>query len=313
MRKRPQRSPQAETNGDASLPQPYRTGSYLIYDYAVGASPHIRKGTKLSDRGFRASGSCQLDEKPLAKTLKSVAPSNGKLHLVDLRQETHAFYDNKAVSLYADKDWANVGRSPAWIADDERRLIDVGTTPKVQIFFITKGAEDRVTPGLTTELTVTDAATEEMIAARMTFPVQYHRLPTTDHCPPFAMLGPFIAFFNKVDPAKDWVHFHCHGGDGRTTTFLALYDMASWFKLWKADRFPTLDQFADRQCQLFSYSLNPDRNCDGKSVPRDWKYELAKERWLVLAFMRWAILNGLLSSNKPFVLPHDWKSKALEA
>jgi hypothetical protein len=88
--------------------------------------------------------------------------------------------------------------------------------------------------------------------------------------------------------------------------------MASWFKNWKTDRFPTLEQFAQRQCQLFSYSLNPDRNCDGKSVPPDWKYELARERWFVLAFMRWYILNGLLFSNKPFDLPPDWKSKALE-
>ena len=313
MSKRAQGSPQGETNCDTSLPQPYRTGSYLIYDYAVGADPHIRKGTKLSDRGFRASGSCQLDEEPLTWTLQSVAPQGGKLHLVDLRQETHAFYNKKAVSLYADKDWANVWRSPAWIAEDERRLIDVQATPKVRIFFLTKDAEDRVTPGSTAELTVTDAATEEIIASRMPFPVVYHRLPTTDHCPPFEMLEPFIAFCNQIDLVKDWVHFHCHGGDGRTTTFLALYDMAFWFRHWKTDRFPTLEQFAQRQCQLFSYSLNPDKDCGGHPAKQDWKYELARERWFVLAFMRWYILNGLLFSKKRFVLPGDWKSKAWEA
>jgi hypothetical protein len=297
----------------STLPQPYRTGSYLIYDYGTDGKPNIRQGTKLAYRGFRASGSHQLDAPLLTSTLKSLAPSGGKLHLVDLRQETHGFYNGEAVSLYADKDWANVWRSPAWIAEDERRLVDVGATANVRMFSYTKDAEERIIPTGITELTVTDAATEETIARRMPFPVVYHRLPTTDHCPPFEMLEPFIAFCNQIDLAKDWVHFHCHGGDGRTTTFLALYDMAFWFRNWKTDRFPTLEQFAHRQCQLFNYSLNPDKDCGRKPANQDWKYELARERWFVLAFMRWYILNGLLFSKKRFVLPRDWKSKALEA
>jgi len=294
------------------LPLPYRTGGYLINDYAIGANPHIRQGTDLSDRGFRASGSRQLDEEPLLVTLKRFTPAQGTLHLVDLRQETHAFFDGKAVSLYADKDWGNVWRTPSWIADDESRMVgDIKKTPDVKIFNLEKAAEGGVVPVAVADVRVMSAKTEKM-AAESVPRVVYHRLPTPDHCPPFEVLPPFLDLLKRVDPAKDWVHFHCHGGDGRTTTFLALYDMAYWFRMWKTDRFPTLQEFADRECRLFKYNLNPDYDCNRKPTTPDWKYELARERWDVLGFMRLYILNGLLFSDQPFVLPDDWKTKGLE-
>ena len=39
----------------------------------------------------------------------------------------------------------------------------------------------------------------------------------------------------------DWVHCHCHGGDGRTTTFLALFDMVHWAKTKGTSKFPTVE------------------------------------------------------------------------
>ena len=184
-------------------------------------------------------------------------------------------------------------------------------TQSVRIFSLAKTAESGVAPAAVQEVSVRTAKTEQT-ATRMPG-VVYHRFPTPDHCPPFEMLQPFVDLFRQIDPNRDRVHFHCHGGDGRTSTFLALYDMAYWFTNWKTDRFPTLDGFANRQCNLFDYSLNPAHDCEGKKVTPDWKYKLAEIRWFVLGFMRWYILNGLLQSNESFVLPDDWKAKALEA
>jgi Inositol hexakisphosphate len=47
----------------------------------------------------------------------------------------------------------------------------------------------------------------------------------SDHCRPTDdMVDRFVTFVHGL-PANAWLHFHCHGGDGRTTTFMALYDM----------------------------------------------------------------------------------------
>ena len=72
----------------------------------------------------------------------------------------------------------------------------------------------------------------------------------------------------------DWVHFHCHGGDGRTTTFLAMYDMFWWVKT-HAPPYQPVEWFVERQLTTFKYDLNPG-NCD---LNKDWKCALASERW----------------------------------
>src|SRR5262245_16180145 len=69
----------------------------------------------------------------------------------------------------------------------------------------------------------------EMVAQRlkpMDTTVQYLRIPVTDHCAPSDTAVDKLCGLRdeaRKDP-RSWVHFHCHGGDGRTTTFLTLYD-----------------------------------------------------------------------------------------
>src|SRR5262249_8189956 len=179
-------------------------------------------------------------------------PAPARLHLVDLRQEHHAFINWRAVSWFADKDWANVWQQPVWIEEDERRRIDrAAAVPTARVFSYDEDKNSgRISPTGCTEITVASAVTERMVAEEpgwLSCPVSYHRLPVTDHCPPFEMLEPFITLFTQIDPAKDWVHFHCHGGDGRTTTFLALYDMAYWATVYGLQDFPKqFDKFAER-------------------------------------------------------------------
>lgn len=118
------------------------------------------------------------------------------------------------------------------------------------------------------------------------FTVKYVRIPVTDHCAPSsAAINVFRALAGEVT-SNDWVHFHCHGGDGRTTTFLAMYDMWSW-KRWSTHPLPDLKVFACRQYALAPhYCLNPD-GCDcglPSSQPiGGWKRPLALQRWEGLA------------------------------
>ena len=312
-----------------SIPLPpvlgkFRTGSYLIYDDDPDDDPswptNLRRGTDLQDTPFRASGSHQLDVSRLATALKSVAPSNAQLYLVDLREESHLYFGKHAVSWYADKDFANVGQTLAWIVADEAALAAINAQRETQVFCINEDDQGNVAPTGYRELFVESAATEEEVAAQMSpsFRPNYIRIPVTDHCMPSTdALNRFVKLCHSLKP-DEWVHCHCHGGDGRTTTFLALFDMVSWFKAHGTSGFPTIEEFACRQCQIFSYCLNPNACPKPPSpekwyckdaTPPDWKYYLAVERWLFLDAVRTWIVNGGLEGEQPFNLPDDWEQR----
>jgi hypothetical protein len=294
---------------------PYRTGSYLVYDVKPPSendppgsekkAEHFRSAWTLDTHPYPASGSHQLDAGRLVEILKSeVIGRHGtrNLFLVDLREETHGFLDGKAASWYADNDFGNVGQSPGLIERDEEARLGALAGETVQIFKITNDPGDnrcqqRMMPTCCSEVAVGTAATERQAFHEQKIgpsTVQYVRIPVTDHCGPsecaLARLRDCVPV--STDPADAWVHFHCHGGDGRTTTFLALYDMLCWKH--SNDPFPPggLDAFASRQRQLFSYSLKPDGGkqpdgpssgqCGAESNEPPWKLSLEVIRWQIL-------------------------------
>ena len=150
-----------------------------------------------------------------------------------------------------------------------------------------------MTPTGSAEVTVGCAETEEQFAAGLVVgrTVEYVRLPVTDHCTPRGdTLVRFIDLSQRIVCDRDWVHFHCRGGSGRTATFLALYDMLSWVRSGTSE-FPSLEEFTRRQYELFPYCLNPDgcNGCDDAVTEatvrseHDWKYVLGLARWRFLA------------------------------
>lgn len=270
-------------NTKLPLLESYRTGSYLSYDYKLSDAQNYREGTAI---GLRASGSHQLNLQDLQNLLTKLAANikpSGQLYLVDLRQESHAFFNGRAVSWYADKDWANVGQSPEWIQNDEENQIKRATAwPTVKVFCLEKVIlpdpkgllEEYILPTGYSEVAVTSAILEFDVARQMQPAVGYRRFHSTDHCKPNARAKDDFLAFCRLSKQADWVHFHCHGGDGRTTSFLAMYDMFWWVKTHPPP-YPSVEDFAVRQSQLFKYSLNPGK-CDPN---KEWKCALARERW----------------------------------
>src|SRR5207247_2168237 len=97
------------------------------------------------DPPLRASGSQQLDATVLADVVNRIADSGPELRrllIVDLRQESHAFLDGRAVSWCADKDWSNVGQPPAWITRDEQcQLVKLAAAPDTLVYAGHKDAD----------------------------------------------------------------------------------------------------------------------------------------------------------------------------
>lgn len=280
----------ASINVQNPLLAPYPTGSYLIFD-DPGGDPHFRSASELAQQPYRASGSRQVDLNMLTALLVDVVDEElvTRIHLVDLREETHGYMDidgswGRAISWYADNDWGNVGVPQILIEKDEHVRLDLlaqGGNGRVFTIESDKNdnrQQDRVLPLEDMQVRVVAAYTEaratRIVESSLGVPVRYLRIPVTDHCAPTnrAMLA-LEAVLEHVAPT-DWVHFHCHGGDGRTTTFLALLDILQW-----KGALPPIETFAERQCALFPYCLDPAGVGDCKPEPAPWKLPLAAARW----------------------------------
>ena len=173
---------------------------------------------------LHTSGSHQYDETQLQNIITRVDPKDFAIHFVDLRQESHVFINGIPVSWYADDDWANVGRSLAWIEEDETlHLVRMVAARSITVGTVVKGKDGQVSMKDPVNVDVKDATTEMGLAHQLG--IDYIRIPVSDHCRPTDdMVDRFVTFVHGL-PANAWLHFHCHGGDGRTTTFMALYDM----------------------------------------------------------------------------------------
>lgn len=286
----------SDVNFANPLAGPYRTGSYLISD--VGPD-NFRDAMTLPDHPYRASGSHQLGVADFVRVLNQVVVLRKprKLYLVDLREETHGFFDGAPVSWYADNDFGNVGMGKDLIVAEEEARLKAYEGKSTQLFTIEDDSSDdlqqeRVVPISYTDVGPRSVRTEKEVAELLTdvfapTQVEYMRIPVTDHCAPTESTLRDIRYLESMSSGWDnWVHFHCHGGDGRTTTFLALYDMLCWKRAasrasGESDPFPTLRWFADRQCQLFPYALDPAGGSCGKATT-GWKLPLAQARWTVL-------------------------------
>jgi hypothetical protein len=166
---------------------------------------------------------------------------------VDLRQEDHAYNAHNALTLAAQNDWINLGKTreeslkgeQAWIQElGSQKEITVLTPEDFKKKEFSKGAP----------VPVSTVASEEKIATDAGF--IYFRLTVSDHTAPMDDdVDRFIDFLKTVKP-NTWLHFHCRGGDGRTTTFMAMYDM-----LKNADRVSLEDIIARQKAVAPHYDL----------------------------------------------------------
>jgi protein-tyrosine phosphatase len=230
---------------------------FLIFDGGAQLPVQFRDTASIYSKGavslgnlaaLNISGSCQYSEAQLENLVKKIGVDKFTVYLVDLRQESHVFLNGIPVSWYAVNDWANVGRSLEWIQNDENlHLIRIVAARSIVVSTLVKGESGQFSTKDPVTVEAQDATTEMGLAHQLG--IDYIMIPVSDHCRPTDdMVDRFVTFVRRLE-ANAWLHFHCHGGDGRTTTFMTLYDI-----IRNAGSL-TLEDIAARQSLIGEYDL----------------------------------------------------------
>ena len=128
-------------------------------------------------------------------------------------------------------------------------------------------------------LTVARAGTEREVV--MAAGAGYVRITVADHARPLDEEVDRFILSVRALPAGGWVHFHCRAGKGRSTTFMALYDML------RNAKHVSLEDIVSRQSLLLG-----DYNLLALGEQSGWKAGLAADRAaFVRAFFEYALAN----------------------
>jgi protein-tyrosine phosphatase len=202
-----------DTENKAVLPKKFRTTKDKISSDKVGTIN--LKG--LSD--LNMSGSGALSEKGLAAIKDKIG--NRAILDVDLRQEDHGFVNGMGISWFGKNDDANKGLTRDQIISDEKnKLNKISQDKHVTFDQLKNGKSINVLKEINDPQKV---QTEEELAK--TLGISYLRITVTDHEKPLdEQVDLFVKSVTNL-PQDTWLHFHCRGGAGRTTTFMSMYDM----------------------------------------------------------------------------------------
>ena len=174
----------------------------------------------------------------LYDVLKDETLSKTSIYIVDLRQESHGFANGVPISWYEDHNHANFGKSVSEIEKDEVNKLK--SILGKQTEFVPLGKHDESTLSKLI-MPIENIQNERHAAESAGF--KYIRFSAADMVfPDPAVVDDFIKFYFSL-PQRHWLHFHCHAGHGRTTTFLVFYDILTYPDL-------SLEEIVQRQHSL---------------------------------------------------------------
>ncbi len=168
------------------------------------------------------SGSQQFSVNNLPILIKAIGTSL-PITIVDLRQESHGFINEFAVSWVDEKNNANAGLTRKQVLLDEANKLK-SIKLNVPITFYNHPKETIVPTKVQDE--------NELVKSRA---LSYTRIPVRDGGIPTDDMVDYFIKFAKTQPQNSWVHFHCKHGIGRTATFMIMYDMVKNYKEVSAD------------------------------------------------------------------------------
>lgn len=122
--------------------------------------------------------------------------------------------------------------------------------------------------------------------------MSYIRIPVTDkEKPSDDMVDYFVQFVQSL-PQNTWVHFHCEEGLGRTTTFMAMYD------IMKNAKKVNLEDIMNRQVliggqDLLDNKINTSTNAKERAefIKKFYEYSLQNNNNFKITWSQWLKTN----------------------
>ncbi|MBR0060763.1 MAG: protein tyrosine phosphatase, partial [Selenomonadaceae bacterium] len=243
-------------SASADLPRSFRL---MTDDWQINSRG--KEPTRQGMDTLRASASGQPSQVALTtlyNKIRELEPE-AKIFMVDLRQETHGFVNALPVSLHTEHNAINAGKTTAEVEAAE--IEQLKNLRGIQTTFMPMGNADKK---ILKPITIIPRViyTEREISEKVGF--DYVRFAAADmQFPAPEIVDDFIVFVANL-PENSWLHFHCHAGHGRTTTFLVMYDIMK-------NPDVSLEDICKRQYLLGGTNLllEPEGNDWGAKMARD--------------------------------------------
>ena len=176
-----------------------------------------------SDAQLKIAGGNQ----PTPETLKNLRqelglPIGTPLWIIDLRQESHGFLNGTAVSWHTERNAANRGLGASEV--ETRESHQLAAAMQTAVIAMPMGKADQLAIAAPFAGTISSWETERHFARSLGY--GYERFAATDMSwPEPQAIDDFVAFYRSLPREHGWLFFHCQAGQGRTTTFMTLYEL----------------------------------------------------------------------------------------
>lgn len=167
---------------------------------------------------LRISGSGQFSQGGLRSMMQSIGDE--PITIVDLRQECHGFVNGMAVSWYGQHNNANKGLSDSEVKHMEQTYFhELEEAESISFDQLARKSVDIGGPVTSPKLIQNE---EQLVRSEG---LEYKRFFVSDHHRPLdQVVDAYIEWVLEL-PANSWLHFHCRGGVGRTSSFMTMFDM----------------------------------------------------------------------------------------
>ncbi len=192
--------------------------------WRLDAAPaQVRPHNFRSDAQLKIAGGNQ----PTPETLKNLRqelglPIGTPLWIIDLRQESHGFLNGTAVSWHTERNAANRGLGASEV--ETRESHQLAAAMQTAVIAMPMGKADQLAIAAPFAGTISSWETERHFARSLGY--GYGRFAATDMSwPEPQAIDDFVAFYRSLPREHGWLFFHCQAGQGRTTTFMTLYEL----------------------------------------------------------------------------------------
>ncbi len=202
--------------GTDKMPNEYRAASKGKFKRAQNDIYPTQEGLK----DLRISGSSYFAKNEFKALLQKIPAEVENIVVLDLRNESHGYINDHAVSWYSRYKTFNKGLTAEQVNEREHNLLK--EAQKAGTVNIAIQAKDKGVV-FTAPIKVESVMTEQEFVESMG--VKYFRIPIMDYSAPTrANIDRFVEFYKSL-PANAWIHAHCEAGVGRTTISLSMVDM----------------------------------------------------------------------------------------